>query len=168
MVTWPHVGSSRATKPRSQCCAVLCWDGDQEAQGPMMAAAPQFPALLLPGEGSTHGGASEPSNSVKPLGWCVRVCWGAEDNVLPMGDPIGGRAPEQQHVAVRTKGSQSQGSRGWERWHPLRVGILASFSTSVPLIIHPSPIPSVLSPPAGVRMDGMPEIAKACSVCMLA
>lgn len=141
MVTWPHVGSSRVTKPRSQCCAVLCWDGDQEAQGPMMAAAPQFPALLLPGEGSAHGGASEPSNSVKPLGWCVRVCWGAEDNVLPMGDPIGGRAPEQQHVAVRTKGSQSQGSRGWERWHPAQSGNSRLFfhisTPNHPSITHP-------------------------------
>lgn len=51
---------------------------------------------------------------------------------------------------------------------PIRAGILSSFSASVPLIIHPSPIPSVPSPPAGVRMDGVPEVAKARSACMLA
>lgn len=95
----------------------------------------------------------------------TRVGWRSGASVLLSGGIL-------LVAAVQSSGMEQRGQRdlgakdpgAGSAGIPIRAGILASFSASVPLIIHPSPIPSVLGPPAGVRMDGMPETAKARSV----
>lgn len=73
------------------------------------------------------------------LGSCGLEYWGqcAPDRE----DPVGGRGPEQGYVTLRTKGSRSQGSQGWERWHPAQSGNSRLFfrisAPNHPSITHP-------------------------------
>lgn len=82
----------------------------------------------------------------------IRVSW--DGGGIP-------RAAGVQSTGVWQRGQRDLGAKDPEAGSAgisIRAGILASFSASVPLIIHPSPVPSVLSPPAGVRMAGMPGL----------
>lgn len=124
------------------------------------AVCPGTSELASPGEaegGSQHAG----------VGKQPRPAW---IRVSCHGGGIPGVAGLQS-IGVWQRGQRDLGAKDPEAGSAgisIRAGILACFSAWVPLIIHPSPIPSVLSPPAGVWMAGMPGIASACSECRLA